>query len=164
MNSKNGFQTKVWGAPAWFFLHMISLNYNPLNSKEYKLFFETLQYVLPCGACKTNYAKLLINYPITNDVLKTRESFAYWLFGIHNHVQTEIYTKSLDIKNKPKYNTSKKHFYKMAKQYEINRANCSKTKYGCYEPKNGGIRLQSKVKIIRFNQNRKYKPAIRTHL
>ena len=45
--NKNGFQTKIWGSPAWLFLHCIAFNYTP-DKKSSKTFFLSLAHVLPC--------------------------------------------------------------------------------------------------------------------
>ena len=50
----------IWGPKAWFFLHSVSFNYpdNPTkNDKvEYKRFFESIQYILPCDNCKEHFS------------------------------------------------------------------------------------------------------------
>ena len=47
------------GPPAWIFLHSITFNYPVKPSKEtqiqYKNFFESLQFVIPCHKCQKNY-------------------------------------------------------------------------------------------------------------
>ena len=55
----NGFQTYVWGPPFWMFLHIVSLNYTPSKKAGYKRFLKSLQYILPCGACRVNYRRIL---------------------------------------------------------------------------------------------------------
>ncbi len=81
---------KIWGPHAWIFLHSITFNYpnNPTNEtkKHYKIFFESLQYVLPCDNCKNNYKKKLITFKIDDDVLSCRKNLIKWLIKIHNEV------------------------------------------------------------------------------
>ena len=79
----------IWGPKAWFFLHTITFNYpdNPSNNdkKNYKNFFESLQFTLPCKVCKEHYINHIKDYPIDN-YLDTKENLVKWLIIIHNEV------------------------------------------------------------------------------
>ena len=52
--------TKVWGPSGWLLLHSIANNYGKENNgipthiekDNYGIFFNTLQYVLPCKYCR----------------------------------------------------------------------------------------------------------------
>lgn len=150
--NKNGFQTKVWGPPAWFFLHIIAQNFDPEKpnmKKFYKLFFTLLGEVLPCGACRDNYKRIINSkcYKLTNKVLSSRQSFSYWLFKLHNRVQKDIFQKTKVIYNKPKYEDNLNDFNKSYAFYEKFRAKCNvdkTTNYGCTVPLKG---IKKKVKI-----------------
>ena len=136
---KNGFQSKVWGPAAWLFLHTIALNYDPSKKgmkEHYRCFFKCLKGVLPCGKCRENYTNIITNvHKLDNQVLKSRDSLCRWLFTVHNQVQADIHSKTLNERNVPKY---KKEQYKEAMEfYEQFRANCGKTSYGCVMPKKG---------------------------
>jgi hypothetical protein len=65
MNSGNGFQTTVWGPLLWNFLHIMSFNYpvNPTyeHKVNYRNFILSLVNILPCGKCRENLCKNLIN-------------------------------------------------------------------------------------------------------
>ena len=155
MNSSNGFQTNVWGAPAWLFLHCISLNYNPYKQKkQYVQFFKSLAGVLPCGSCRNNYRNTIKrhqNLKLTTSVFESRESLAFWLFRLHNYVTR------CTLKGSPMYTNSKADFKKMVAFYENFRAKCptkSKarknqihTKNGCTQAVKGGIRLRTILTI-----------------
>lgn len=149
MNNTNGFQTKVWGPPAWFFLHMISLNYKPEKAKEYKRFFTALRHVLPCGACRENYSKNLKSMPIDDKVLSSRNEFAYWLFLVHNKVARDIYEKTKSPCNAPDFKDTKSDFKKVVNFYEKFRAQCTKNAYGCVVPIKG-TRKMCKINIVPF--------------
>ena len=153
MKSNNGFQTKVWGPPAWLFLHVVSLNYRKENAKQYKIFFESLKHVLPCGACRENYGKILKEMPMNANVMKSRYNLAAWLFRVHNEVANDIYKKTNQRENKPLYKNSKKDFEKVAKFYEQFRAKCMKNAYGCVVPQNG-TRKMAKITIVPFKGKR----------
>jgi len=142
MESLNGFQTNVWGPMMWTFLHMSTLNYNPSRKKEYMIFFKSLSSILPCGACRTNYKNIITGKEyktkLSNDKFKSRESISLWLFYLHNAVQREIYKKTHNKFDQPKYTDSKKDFKIAMSTYELFRAKCSEKSYGCTIPEKGG--------------------------
>lgn len=165
--NKNGFQTKVWGPPIWFFLHIISQNYNPekpFMRKGYFNFFKNLQYVLPCGACRDNYSKIISKGPLklTYDVFNTRETLSYWTFALHNKVQEDIYMKTKKKYNKPKYQTTKKDFETTYKFYEKFRAKCTSdnSSYGCTVPM-FGIKKRVKINVCPLGKNFRAHRSIR---
>ena len=159
MNSSEGFQTKIWGAPLWLCLHMISLNYTPDKHKGYKSFFESLQYVLPCKACRDNYSNILQNkLPLSDSVFKSRESMAFWVFKLHNQVQRDIYNRTQLEHDKPMYKDTYTDFYKAIGIYDNFRAKCTKNSHGCVVPVKGS-RRRTKITIARFAKPRKG-PAI----
>ena len=151
MNNTNGFQTNVWGAPAWLFLHTIAMNYNPERKQQYRSFFESLQGVIPCGACRDNYLRIIsTKRPLNDKVLESRQTFAYWLFLVHNQVQQDIYDKTGLKGDKPKYENNKEDFRKIVQFYEMFRAKCSKNSHGCVVPKKG-TRLRAHISIRKFS-------------
>lgn len=88
----------IWGSSMWFSLHTITMNYpNFPNNEEkynYKIFFESLQNVIPCAVCKKNYIRHLKEHPINNH-LNTKKELVYWLIDMHNMVNAEIGKKQL---------------------------------------------------------------------
>jgi len=88
----------IWGSSMWFSLHTITMNYPnfPTNQdrNDYKLFFESLQNVIPCAVCKKNYKRHLKEKPI-NKHLNTRKEIVYWLIDMHNLVNAEIGKKQM---------------------------------------------------------------------
>ena len=88
----------IWGAHLWFSLHSITLNY-PLHptkkdKQDYKNFFLSMQYIIPCSICKKNYIRHLNEYPI-DSFLKNRKKLVYWLIDVHNMVNAETGKKTL---------------------------------------------------------------------
>jgi hypothetical protein len=152
---QNGFQTNVWGAPAWMFLHMVSLNYREEHKDGYKKFFSALQHVLPCGACRDNYKRIISSVvPLNDSVFENRNTVAKWLFQVHNQVQTDIFAKTKNEKDKPKYNNSEKSFVKMKTFYEQFRAKCVPKSHGCLIPVKGQ-RMRTNIIIKRFKSHRR---------
>ncbi len=80
-------EPKIWGPSAWIFLHSVTLNYpnnpTPQDKEDYRIFFDSLQHILPCPTCKEHYAKNIRSNPIN---LKDRTSLINWLIDIHNQV------------------------------------------------------------------------------
>jgi hypothetical protein len=81
---------EIWGPHAWIFLHSVTFDYpdNPSTKvkEQYKSFFDSLQYVLPCEMCRNHYKENLRRFPVTNNVLKSRKNLIEWLIDIHNNV------------------------------------------------------------------------------
>ena len=149
-NSKEGFQTRVWGPPLWMFLHIISLNYTPNKKAAYKRFFISLKGILPCGACRTNYKRILQTVlPLDDYVFSCRESLAMWVFLLHNQVQKDIFNTTKYLHDMPVYKDTKADFFKAMEFYETFRAQCTKNSYGCVIPVKG-TRKQSKIKIVKY--------------
>ena len=93
----DGLYTLIWGGDLWNTLHNISFNYpispSPEDKQNYKNFFTSLSYVLPCCLCRTSYINFITNIiPLTDDVLINRESLTKWVFDLH-----ELINKKLDI-------------------------------------------------------------------
>lgn len=150
--SNKGFQTNCWGPPLWFVLHMITLNYNPDQKKGYIQFFKSLQFVLPCKACRINYKETIKSHSklkLTNSVFANRETLSFWLFKLHNFV-TKCTRGEIS-----EYTNSKTDFNKMISFYSQFRATCTlpqKNNHGgCNNPIKGGIKLKTKLRFVRFN-------------
>lgn len=88
----------IWGSSMWFSLHTITMSYPDqptyVEQKDYKNFFISLQYVIPCKVCKRNYQRHLKEHPI-DDHLKSKKKLVYWMIDIHNMVNAEIGKKIL---------------------------------------------------------------------
>lgn len=82
--------TLVWGRHVWKALHYISLGYPDKPTKEekehYKNFFTLLKYTLPCNLCRIHYNDNLLEYPLTDDVLKNKNNLVKWVIDLHNIV------------------------------------------------------------------------------
>jgi hypothetical protein len=115
----------LWGKHAWPFLHYISLSYPENPNKETQelfrdFFINIIWKFLPCEKCRYNYKKHLEELPLTDDILKSRNKFIYWLVDIHNIVNEET------GKRKITYDEFNK-MYINAKEEEIKTTNFSFT-------------------------------------
>lgn len=141
--SKQGFQTAVWGPPMWFTLHIISFNYPLKPSKEdkknYKSFFDSLDNILPCKACRENLRENKKNTNYGMHVFKNRRSLSYWVYQLHEEVN-----KLLGKESKLKYED-------IVPMYEILRAKCKtmkKTHEGCIDPTLYGTKSYCNLMIM----------------
>lgn len=88
----NGFISTIWGPTFWFTLHCISLNF-PLNPstedrKHYRMFFESLQHVLPCGICRDNFKQNLEEIGYDPRIhFQSRAIFSYLVYKLHRQVR-----------------------------------------------------------------------------
>jgi hypothetical protein len=88
----NGFISTVWGPALWFALHCISLNFpvkpTPEDKRNYRVFFESLGNVLPCGVCRSNFKQNLddIGYDV-NIHYESRVMFSYLVYSLHDQVR-----------------------------------------------------------------------------
>ena len=80
----------VWGPHGWKFIHYITLGYpeNPtqIQKDKFQAFFILLKDVLPCAVCANHYKENLQHYPLTEQILNSREKFIKWGIDIHNNV------------------------------------------------------------------------------
>lgn len=131
-NANNGLVTKIWGPPAWTFLHSVTFGYpvepTEEHKEKYKQFFELAGEVLPCKYCRESYKEFLQSGCTKFDdaKLENRESLTRWMYDIHESVN-----KKLGIEYGISYEDT-------VKRYESYRAKCSKSikEKGCIMPLN----------------------------
>jgi hypothetical protein len=91
-NQKQSIKPNIWGPHGWKFLHYVSLGYPSKPTEEdkrnYKNFYTSLQHILPCAKCASNYSHNLKKYPIDNH-LSSRDTLIRWVIDIHNKVNNE---------------------------------------------------------------------------
>ena len=99
---KHSIKPNIWGPHGWKFMHYVSLGYpvNPTESEKqnYKIFYTSLQHILPCDKCAQNYSHNLQKYPIDNH-LESRDTLIKWAIDIHNQVNNELNKTELTYEN-----------------------------------------------------------------
>lgn len=79
-----------WGPHIWKSIHYITMGYpkNPSNKIKniYRDFLISFKYVLPCSMCANHYKEHLEKYPLTDDVMSSKENLMKWGIDIHNEV------------------------------------------------------------------------------
>lgn len=88
-------EPKVWGRPAWTFLHSVALCYpvepTDLDRTRYMLFFLTLPYVLPCVDCQTHLLDYLSKHSsIFEKAFENRFTLSMFLIDMHNAVNSRL--------------------------------------------------------------------------
>jgi hypothetical protein len=87
---RQNFEPTIWGPHAWFFLETVTMAYptNPTfkEKKAAEKFFKSLSIMIPCEKCRNNYKKHLKKYPLSDDVLSSRDNLFKWIVDIHNSV------------------------------------------------------------------------------
>lgn len=87
---------KVWGSPAWVFLHSIALCYpehpTETDKHHYKMFFLSLGYVLPCLDCQEHLLKWLSrNSKKFENAFTNRTSLSKFIIDMHNAVNIRLH-------------------------------------------------------------------------
>ena len=69
MSENNGMITKIWGPPAWIFLHCVTMGYpvefDPENEDHVQRresmieFFNSITNVFPCKYCRESYEEFI---------------------------------------------------------------------------------------------------------
>ena len=84
---------ELWGSHAWIFLHAVTMHYpnnpTPQDRQNMRNFFNSVQYILPCDICSQNLQRHMSRYPLTNNVLASKDSLINWLIDIHNEVNKQ---------------------------------------------------------------------------
>ena len=150
-NNKNGFQTSIWGPMMWSMLHIISFNYPPKpteeQKKQYMEFIKQLRFVLPCKKCRDNLTNNFKKLPITMKDMKSRETFSYYIYNLH-----ELINKMLNKQSNLSFND-------VRIRYEAFRAKCAtpdnkliNKETGCTQPIYGK-KSKCIIKIVPRNTN-----------
>jgi len=116
--SRDGFSPRIWGPPLWLVLHIISFNYpvrpTAQDKEHYRQFIESLQFVLPCRACRENYPKNLEAVGWGPSCLVSRHAFSRFVYRLHNEVSRATGVGCLPVS-----------YYDLREIHECFRAKCS---------------------------------------
>ena len=80
----------VWGSRAWFFIDSACLSYpdNPSSEmqKQFKKFFYSLPFTIPCEKCRVHFNQFIKKYPLNDNILKSKDNLIIWILSAHNNV------------------------------------------------------------------------------
>ena len=84
-------KSNIWGPHGWFLFDSICLSYpnNPTKTykDQYKYFFYTLPYILPCNKCRTHFKEYIQKYPLNDNILNSKNNLIKWIISAHNNVK-----------------------------------------------------------------------------
>jgi len=151
-----GICVSVFGAPAWFYLHLVAAGYpldpdaydlkhdHPLNytRRNYVNFFKNVGKTLPCGLCRSSYDRFIDELRV-EDYTDSRRSLAEFVFKIHNKVN-----EKLGVPLEPNFDS-------IYKKFESFHAACPKNEEakGCTEPLGGFVKMKCRVSIEPFHKS-----------
>lgn len=89
------YQFDRWGPEFWRVMHAITFLYPDEPTDEDKgrilTFFRLVPFLLPCSLCGMHFVTAITDeFPITTDVLSSRDKLTRWLVDLHNGVNTRI--------------------------------------------------------------------------
>ena len=117
--------TRFWGPDGWKLLHSIVEGYPSKPTKKdktnYRIFFNSLIYVLPCIYCRNSFKEYLDNLPIDN-FLSSKNKLSYWLYLIHNMVNEKLRKQKLHNQRDPSFQEIKTRYKQYVK--DINQSKC----------------------------------------
>lgn len=104
--SNNGFISNIWGPSFWFIIHSTSFIYPYTPSvRESRLmqdWFEGLADILPCRACRENFAQNLSETNYDPDIVfENRFTFSHFVWRLHNTINMKLNKQTIT----PSYET-----------------------------------------------------------
>jgi hypothetical protein len=84
---------RLWGPSAWIFLHFVTFCYpdepSDFQKEQFRNFFHSLQFVLPCSVCRDHYKAWLNLYPV-DKYLSNKSHLEEWIYLMHNYVNLRL--------------------------------------------------------------------------
>ena len=83
-----------WGPVFWEVMYLGAAGFSakptPNEKLGFRLFFDSLRYVLPCAKCRADYDQYLTTSPVTDKDLENRNALFAWVYGLHKHVSLKL--------------------------------------------------------------------------
>ena len=93
---------EVWGPHAWFFIQAALIHMpEDADPSHYVNFLFSLQYVLPCEKCRSNYSAWIRNNPIP----MTKNEMIRWIVQLQNSIREDNCKPTLSIREVIEYYT-----------------------------------------------------------
>jgi FAD-linked sulfhydryl oxidase len=92
MLSDGGFDPDSWGPQQWHMMHLAAASFPSVPTHADRIgfykYFQSLQYILPCGGCRAHYAALITrgNLKLVPAIFKDRSTLFSWTVHVHNAV------------------------------------------------------------------------------
>ena len=145
--STNGLISRSWGPSAWLLFHSVAagapLKLSAEQRKAYKCFYKSMAKVLPCGACRTGYGKIISSkgFELSEKALASRQSLMYWSWKVHRRVNKRLH-KRCDVS-----------FKRFCAKYEALRAT------SCHSEREGCDSLKRKRSVVVVMTERQYRSS-----
>jgi len=105
---------EFWGPRFWEVLHLAAVGYStdptPSEKLGFRMFFDSLRYVLPCPKCRVSYESYLDTRRLRDEDLASRDSLFLWVFDLHNNVNINLKKPKLELN----FNQLKLQYYPSA--------------------------------------------------
>lgn len=117
--------TRFWGPDGWKLLHSVVENYPTRPTKTdkdtYKIFINSLKYVLPCIYCRRSLKEYTTTLPV-DGYLQSKNKLKEWMYLIHNMVNDKLRKQGLNDKDDPTFEEVSSFYKNYLK--DINAGNC----------------------------------------
>lgn len=102
----NDINLNIWENCFWLTLFSISFSFtNKKNALRHIKFINNMMYVIPCTQYRKMYECVIINIPLTIDIVSNNEAFSKWIYTVMKLIQ-----KKLNIKFVYNYDELKNYF------------------------------------------------------
>lgn len=110
--------TRFWGPSGWYLFHLIAAS-PKIRVCAVKEWFSLMEFVLPCKYCRDSFHEYIAQQPLTDDILRNRETFSRWMYDIHNRVNGKLRRQKLLQSPNPSWpSVRSKYFSAQAKLCE----------------------------------------------
>lgn len=82
--------TDIHGPSCWHALHFFASAYVPSKKEGIRHLLNAYQTAYPCGACAKHLTDIIAEYPLTNDILASREGVVRYFNFLHNQVNVRL--------------------------------------------------------------------------
>jgi len=85
---------EFWGPRFWEVLHLVAVGYSatptPSEKLGFRMFFDSLRYILPCPKCRASYEKYLFSRKLSEEDMSSRDKLFNWVYELHNSVNLNL--------------------------------------------------------------------------
>ena len=80
---------EFWGPSVWKTIHSFAIAYTPDQKQQFKNYINSLQYILPCQACREHLKQNLKILKI-DDYLSNNHQLFLWSYLLHDRVNRQL--------------------------------------------------------------------------
>jgi Erv1 / Alr family len=99
-----------WGPIFWEVMYIASASFSleptPNEKIGFKMFFDSLRYVLPCSKCRADYDRYLETTPLRESDTRSRDTLFLWVNNLHRSI-----SQKLNKNNIPTLEAARKNFF-----------------------------------------------------